>query len=206
MCISFFVCFFLECLWSLFSEVCLSHLYGSLVSFFSVSHFLFCSWEWSVPCLCSPRPGSSFPLCLCVTSGCFVLISCPAYLSFFLFVNWLSLSPLVRLTFYLFLILFLLYLGFLFSTCPFCLSWAIYSLYSCSVCFCVSCFLWFSISPVLSILVSSLLFPFYWILRLSASSWVYVSPSLMSCTLLSLHIFCACVCLLMCACLWQWGF
>lgn len=95
MCISFFVCFFLECLWSLFSKVCLSYLYGSFVSFFSVSHFLFCSWEWSVPCLCSPRPGSSFPLCLCVTSGCFVLISCPAYLSFFLFVNWLfvTLSP-----------------------------------------------------------------------------------------------------------------
>lgn len=89
MCISFFVCFFLECLWSSFSKVCLSHLSGSLVSFFSVSHFLFCSWEWSVPCLCSPRPGSSFPLFLCVTSGCFVLISCPAYLSFFLFVNWL---------------------------------------------------------------------------------------------------------------------
>lgn len=139
MCISFFVCFFLECFWSLFSKVCLYYLYGSLVSFFSVSHFLFCSWVWSVPCLCSPRPGSSFPLCLCVTSGCFV--SCLPLFFSSLWTDCLSLSPLVRLTFYLFLILlFLLYLGFLFSTCPFCLSWAIYSLFSCSVCFCVSLF------------------------------------------------------------------
>lgn len=205
MCISFFVCFFLECLWSLFSKVCLYYLYGSLVSFFSVSHFLFCSWVWSVPCLCSPRPGSSFPLCLCVTSGCFV--SClPLFFSLCELIVCHSLPLFVwHFTFFWFYCSYSI-LAFSF---PHVLSASLgpFTLFFHALCASVSlCFLWFSISPVLSILISSLLSPFYWLLRLSASSWVCVSPSLMSCTLLSLHIFCASVCLLMCACLWQRGF
>lgn len=185
-CISLLVFFFLECLWSLFSKVCLTHFWDSLASFFSVSHFLFCSWEWS-----------SLPVCVCVPAACSVLISYPAHLSFVLSVNWLFVTlspclfdilpfsdPAVSTPSWLSL-----------STCPFCLSWAIFSLFpalgaSMSLC---SLFLPFCQSSLFS-LVSSLLFPFCWLLGLLASSWVCVFPSLMSCSLLSLHIFCACVC------------
>lgn len=141
-CISLLVFFFLECLWSLFSKVCLTHFWDSLASFFSVSHFLFCSWEWS-----------SLPVCVCVPAACSVLISYPAHLSFVLSVNWLFVTlspclfdilpfsdPAVSSPSWLSL-----------STCPFCLSWDIFSLFPCSGCLHVSLFFVSSILSVFSL-------------------------------------------------------
>lgn len=146
-CISLLACCSLEWLQPWFSRVCLTHFCDSLASFFSVAHFLLCPRE--APLL--PHTWFFFRfVCLChiwVLSGHF----CPAYLSFALFVNWLSLSPLVRLTFYLFLILlFQLYLGSLF---PHVLSASLgpFSLSPCSVCLHVSVFFLSSISSVLSL-------------------------------------------------------
>lgn len=121
----------------------------------------------------------------------------------FLFVNsvtrspcWLDISPFLILATLLLFLLFILHISlFYIFFVPFLGYFLFFS--SCFVCPSVSLFfVIFNFSIHLCSLGSSLLLPFYSLLSIS---WVYVSPSLISCNSLSWHIFsCMFVCVLFC--------
>lgn len=226
----FFACLFLPwmslvfALWSVsYPLPCSSCLFVLCVS---LSDFLFCH-NLFVPCLRylslfhfvtdyfhSRRSGSFIVLTYCVWVTCCVLFSHSLFylpLSFFppLCELWLfvTFSPFVGLTFYLFSdsglpsAVSTLSLGFPFSTYPFCLSWLIFILLSCSVCLSVSlCDLPFQClsslcSPIL------LLFFFYPLSGFSVSSWVCVSLFHILQSSFLIYFLWTCTCIPMCACL-----
>lgn len=189
-----FLFLFLRAVWFVLCLRCASCvlLCFSLSCFFSLLSFI---WPFFT-CFVSAESRAVF----------FLLFSCSSYLSFSLCESWLFVTPSV-----VWLLVFdsshpsavsTLYLSFLFSTFPLCLSWAIFSLFSFSVCLSVSLlFVIFPFqhsSPCSLVLYFSAFFPSYCLLSISASSCESICPLLRFHVILSQIFLCACASV--CAC------